>query len=297
MKRINMIIFAALSMIAVTASAVDSTTWVYNRLNGIGCTRKVTTDQSIAMRITAGAGETYAVEDNGDITFTSDGTHVDASIGLSGVIDVSAAAYDTFGEVAAAINASGRAKCILVDVLPSWSSNNVMTAIAATSTGLVTPAGASITYNTADLDRISCSIGPEYATDAFINVPADDLIQKRSNITPTPWKNELFYVKANSTFSAGAMKLKVYAVKDDTANATEMELVPAKTGAATTVDLEEDLLTLGTYGADPSSGLPFAYTAPPGWRIVVVYENVTTGSGVAMTTGSLQVHGFSQHYR
>jgi len=62
------------------------------------------------------------------LTFTTDGTTVDDTVGVSGVIDTNAAAYNTMGEVQDAINASANWSCVLLGTFRAAASDNSITA-------------------------------------------------------------------------------------------------------------------------------------------------------------------------
>ena len=262
----------------------------------------VTTDGSVALRIrwtgTAGAGATVAVDASGNIVFTKDGTNADTSVNATGTIPVSAAAASTFGKVVGLINASSNWKCILVDVCPSWAttgghpSAGVLKTMAASATGAVEkPDGVSLVcttgalVNTSGIHCLSACLGPEWQATEYQPIYAGHIENQKS--TPkdsgaSTWTNLAVYVRANAAFTTGTTTLTVYAVKDDTDGATELQLW-SQTGAATTVDSTVDLTSIWDY----DSGLPMMLCAPKGWRIVAAY----TGTGLNITSGQLQIHG------
>lgn len=85
---------------------------------------------------TAATSALVASETDGNLTFTVDGSAVTefecpVSGGLGGVIDVSDAACNTWGEVVDVINASTSWRAVLTSGLASDSSNNVSLAVAA----------------------------------------------------------------------------------------------------------------------------------------------------------------------
>lgn len=277
----------ALCLVAPQPRAADLDTIELNRALGEGVTRYVTTDGSIAMRIqyvgtlSVDSDISIAVAAGGDITLEDDAGDDDTTVSSDGVIDVSDGAEDTYGEVADAINASANWECILVDVLPSHSINNVLTEVSETSTGLVIEEGLALYYNTADMDMLSASIGPEYQVDDVLSVTNDRILNRRSDPIGVgqslSWRNEVYLTSATATYSSGAPDLEIYAVSSDSAGAVELLLwsqVGAASGSSSSIDMTD---------------LP-AIQAPPGWRIVCVYDDDSTPD---ITAGSIQVHGLS----
>lgn len=285
---------AVLTLYAGNAGAADLVSLAENRILGENIERNVTTDGSIALRIQWRGGAigsaTVAIETDGNLTFLNAAGTADVTVVAStGVIDVSAAPYDTYGEVAATINQSTNWRCILVDVLPSWSSDNKLTAVSATAVGLTNPEGHAFAYNTADQDKQSACIGIEYSVNDQISVPNGNLWLHRSlpllnlagaSSAPT-WHNEVYLVQAVATYSSGAPDLQIYAVKNDSSSGitapTEL-LLWSQVGAASTTTSTISL-----------TGLP-AIRAPRGWRLVAVYNDTSTPD---LTAATIQVHGLS----
>ena len=277
-----------------TAWAADLASHQLLRALACSADRFVTTDGSIAMRIqwlgAAGAGATIDVDADGNILFTTDGTTADATVSTDGTVTVAGATENTFGEVCDVINVSANWACILVDVLPSWSCDNVLTDVAESAAGAVeSPVGVALAYNTADLDRGSVALGPEWAVDDFWPPYRDRLFNHRS--TPADagartYTHELYYLTAKATFSGATSQVSVYAVDSDHAGATET-LLWQEVGAATTVAKALDFT--GYY--DPDDGRVACIRAPKGQRMVVVYQDID-GSPV-MTACTIQAHGLS----
>jgi len=74
------------------------------------------------------SGATIAVSASGDIAVTTDGTTADTTVNTTGTIDCSTpgASTNTFGEVAALINASANLCCVLLGVRPEDSTDNTI---------------------------------------------------------------------------------------------------------------------------------------------------------------------------
>ena len=293
MNRLFSLIALAWVSVLMTVQAADLQTADLTRSLGHGSTRYVGTDGSIALRLkwvgTQGAGASVDVGADGNLIFTIDGTIADVTVSADGTIDVSTTPENTWGEVAAVINVSANWQAILVDVLPSWSSDNVLTDVAEVATGLENEEGLSFKYNTADTGFGSISIGPEYTIDDDVIVDRDSLLNRRSNPLVSQinrkWTNELYYLRCNATVTTGPTTLAIYAVKDDTPNAEEL-LLWSKVGEATTVDSTVDFCGLDQRG---DSQLPFLLRAPIGYRMVAKYTDTTT----SMSVCKIQAHGLS----
>lgn len=273
-------------LFAQAAPAADLTSILLNRELGIPVTRYAATDGNIAMRIKyiggtnpVSAGDySVAVAAGGDITLEEDDGTVDTTVSTDGVIDVSDAAEDTWGEVADAINASDNWQCILVDVLPSHSANDTLLAVSETGSGLLDEEGLALLVDLDVADEFGLSIGPEYTTDEVLSVSNDNLLNRKAtpfqSFAPT-YTCELYYATSTATYSSGAPDLEVYAVKDHGAGATELLLwsqVGAASGSASNIDLTD---------------LP-PLRAPRGWRLVVIYDDDSTPD---LTAATMRVHG------
>jgi hypothetical protein len=290
-----LLVILAIALAPPAARAADETTINLNRLLGHSVGRYVATDQSIAIRIqyigtsinTDGSDRPRVdVNAGGDLVFTVDGA-ADTGIGLptaNGTIDVSDASANTFGEVVDGINASTNWRAILVDVLPSTSANNTLTS---TTIGAGTTldrfregAGHPLAYNTADLDMLTAAIGPEYTSDAYLNI-SDILLNRRSTplgVGRAPfWRSEVYKVTANATFSSGAPNLQIYAVESDSAGATEV-LLWSQVGAATTED-----------GTIDFTDVP-PLKVPRGFRLVIGCIDTSTPD---ISAGFIRVHGLT----
>ena len=293
-------LIAALGFVLVLCAgwvqAADLVSLNTARANGISATHVVSNTSSIALRVrwigTAGVGATVAVSSY-NLVFTTNGSTADTLCdagGTPGTINVSAAAADTWGEVAGIINSSKNWRCILVDVLPSWTSTGMLTTAAANAAGLAEAAdGISFKVTNTGAHLLSACMGPEWLVNDAKKIPDGEIRNQRSyprdNSLPT-FTNELIYTKANSTFTSGTATLNVSACQSDDAGATEL-LLWSQAGAASTADNTIDLTSFWDY----DSGRPMSVLAPKGWRIVVWYA--TTATNATTSAGALQVHGLS----
>lgn len=127
--------------------------------------RRVTTDGDIGLYVRAvGSSASYTVEVDagGEITFKKGvlgSEAVDANVGTAGVIDTNAAAYDTFGELVAYLNALDDYEAHLGDVLPADSSDDTLLITAATQ--IKTDAGVGICKDTSVALNVSIAVSGE----------------------------------------------------------------------------------------------------------------------------------------
>ena len=272
---------------STAARAADLQTIQLNRELGVPVTRYLATNGSTALRIqyagTYSTGDAWAYADaNGDLHFVNDAGSADTTVSTDGQIDVSGASEDTFGEVCDAINASANWRAELVDVLPSWSANNVLTSGTVTQdTDVFGADGITIKYNTADLDKASAEIGIAWTPAEILGVTGNNILNRRTTplggITYPIYRAEAYKVVASAGYSSGAPDLQVYAVSSDSAGATELLLwsqAGAASGSSSTIDLTD---------------LP-PLRAPRGWKLVAVYNDTSTPD---LTTATLQVHGLA----
>lgn len=287
----------AVLLLPTVAPAADLATVQLNRALGRDVGRYATTDGAIALRIkfigTVATGSARVdIEADGNLEFYADDGTADTNVSTDGVIDVSGAAEDTLGEVLDIINATDDWRAIPVDYLPSMSINNILTSSTSLQAGsdISEEAGHAYYYNTADIDTIALSIGPEYTVDEQLSVSNDDLLNRRSKPAGNPlgytWQNELIYATATATYTSGAPDLQVYAVLPNAttgkwATGTEIKLYQ-DVGAATTV-------------AKPIATLPkqAPIKGPPGSMLVVLYRDTTTPD---VTAANIQVHGKSYRW-
>lgn len=275
------------------------------RANGFDGSRYVagtstTGSGSVAMRLRwKGSGVASTVEINaaGDLIFTTDATTADTTLGLptsNGTIDVSDATADTWGEVADEINGSGSNwECVLVDVKPSDSSNNVLWLMAETAVttgvsathavdakGIFDADGLALPIEIAQSDKLTIGIGVERVLGALyqpVGGTTTTLLQKKAKPSGSTlqWRSQVNYILTNVTYGTGASDVKVWLVQQTSsgtdAGATE-QLMWSSAGAASTVNTTVDLTASPIIGSR-------------GCRIVI--ENV----GTAYTAGTLQVQG------
>lgn len=266
---------------------------------GLTVTRSVLTDKSIAMRIKGlVATSTVAIAAGGDMAFTTDGTTTDDSISTDGTIDLSTPAVgeNTMGEVCDIIDADDNWECELVDALPSWSTDNILSTLAETDTvtglsatydldgsGLFATAGLAVTYNTADLDKASAAISIAYADNDIYQT--SQLYNRNSRPhTGAAWRSELYKAVFNGTVTTGAPDVKIWLVR--------------KNDAGTYAGCTEQLLWQQT-GVDDETDVTLDFTdLPPiatqaGSYIVAVYDDTTTAD---MTTQRITVHGLAYQH-
>jgi hypothetical protein len=208
---------------------------------------------------------------------------------LNGTIDVSNAAGNTFGEVAANINASENWECTLVDVLPGWSTINTLATLAATSTGLLTREGLGLILDAAETDVlygsstwiVPVSIGYE----GLIGLVQGRLTQKLADSLTNPTQNhapikQVTFEKIieTVTIASGAAAdtfLEVWKLATD---GTASLVFGPKTTAATTVQFEY-----------PANGLKEnIVTLQPGERLIVLIKSAVA----EITAANVNVQGF-----
>ena len=285
-----------LALVGITAGAADLYGYLLERATARTTDRYVGTNTSIAMRLKYVGGligsASVAVESNGDMTFLNAAGTADTDVVAStGVIDVSTTPFNTFGKIADVINKSTHWQCILVDVLPSWSCNDVMTAFTASATNLTANEGRALTYDTAqpaNLGHGAVALGPEgFAYDFYPSYRKNLLNQRCTPLEAggITWTNELYYLTATATFSAGTARLTVYDVDTDHVGANERVLWQ-QAGAATTVANTVDFTAIYS----PDDGQVGCIRAAKGHRMVAVYDFLTTGT---MTACVIQSHGLA----
>jgi len=189
----------------------------------------------IAMRIkwigtTATGDASIAIAAGGDITVQGDDGAADTSISTDGTIDLStpAAAEDTIGEVCDVFNndSDGNWQCILVDVVPSESSDNTLATLAETATtglsatydydgnGLFAAEGIAILTDITVTDGFSVGISPASFPDEWIEQNSN-LLSRRPwpNLYPTvqKWRAQFEYAQFQQTWTTvgGAIQLVI----------------------------------------------------------------------------------------
>lgn len=272
----------------------------------------------------------------GDISFIDAADAADASVldtgGTPGTIDVSDSLADTWGEVCDIINneADGNWQCILVDALPSDSSNNTGAILAektVAASDLELEDGIPIFLDPViSLDGtnyiLSVSIGPEsYHRDRFPYPPGQSLFQRTANafgyadntFQAPAWRCALDRAVWRSTNSSpGTLYVEVWAV-----DATETNVTSAATTLASARYkekllyrewVETTMVTAVPYvistGNTPTLvatdvsiekfvGLPEPIMAPPGHRLIVrfVSSAVLTGLTEANVLGRVWTEG------
>ena len=186
-----------------------------------------------------GSGATFEIQAAGNWVFTTDGTTPDTSVVAStGIIDLStpAAGYDTWGEVAAVINASGNWGCRLLAVLPEDSTDNTsetqaevdLSTAARKKSGWFVYGDSSVSFETA-----VCISGFQPTGVAGVFEDDDNCIN---------WVN---YVSAVANFDSGTCAIKIYS-----ANQTSSTLL--YTSSAMTTDTVINCGTNGDIGFIPS---------------------------------------------
>lgn len=224
-----------------------------------------------------GGGE-VTVASNGDITLSIN-TVADASVkcpsgGSSGIIDVSDAACDTFGEVINVINASSTWRAVLLDAVASDSSNDTLAALSITTADSVDGLGLladgtvalNTTYNLTTLTSLKDYVEP---------------VTYRLN--PNAYAEstrQLLSATANATISAGATTFQVLCAQGVFAPTTRaysetVRTIYAIPGAATTVQFTPTVPTLG-------------FMCNQGEKLLVRYK----GSSANFTAASIAAFGF-----
>jgi len=192
-----------------------------------------------------------------DLWFRIDGTILDSTIvaPTAGLIDVSNASYDTWGEVVAAINGSPNWQCQLLGALPSHLSTTALSSSHSASTAVCSDEGMELYGNPED----------EYDGTLFchtaLTVSGSYFYGKNGWVKEKDFFNTLYRTTLDLTYASGATYIDVYAVND-----TGAFLMGKWTAAATTVEKD-----LHFYGNE-------LMTAPRGWRIVVFPSGAATTS-------------------
>lgn len=272
--------------------------------------RSVTTSTSIVMRVkwigAAGSGATLEVLSGGDMVFTTDGTTADTTVSTDGTIDLStpAASEDTWGEVCDVINASGSWHAVLVDVLPSASSDNTAITMAETSTttgksatynidgnGLFDTEGLAIQFDVAQADAIYASVGPEHFTnEAF---PVSNLLDRQAIPVNAGarWIPMLSYCAASANVTTGNAALNVYRVRCGSGNSHSASVEQV---VFSTSDIGDNVLTVlgDDVGTSSFQENPLLWGGPfegrAGDRFVI---QVIDSSTPDITAARIDLHG------
>jgi hypothetical protein len=163
------------------------------------------------------ASASVTVAANGDLTFkhgAAGAEAVDSTVGASGVIDVSDEAYNTFGEVVDAINASPNWEAYLVEALRADSSNDTL--LAMSETFIVKGGEVTLYKDTSVALNIGVRIG------------------KRSNVSGSEERSaaEIYGINSLNTYGSGTSLINVYEIDEAAKSET---LIYSAAGGATTV--------------------------------------------------------------
>ena len=176
------------------------------------------TDEVLIIRYIGAAVDgavTVAVADaTGDISFVVDGA-ADTTVATTGTIDVSDAAYNTFGEVVDAINASPNWKAYIKDGLRSETSTDALLTFAAANA------------KTADIvcygdTSVKLSMDCALTLEKFNSL--DEIASNLPNVA------KVFGITATSTYASGTSKIQIYSVDMD---GTETKIYEVAGGATT----------------------------------------------------------------
>lgn len=245
---------------------------------------------------TAGGGAIAVDAGTGDLTFTdgavgalaaSTAFECPVSAPLGGVIDVSDAACNTFGEVVDIVNASTTWRCLLGASLRSDTSVDTLVTIAATSA--VAPTGLKLKIDSSVALTSTLVIAPLNWDDYDKLSPG----LNSTSFTKNPWaqrQSVLTSAYALSTFGSGTSLLTVLAVDRTQAAAgseTVTTLWPSTVGGATTVAKvfgSCDTEATGCATAWGQQGL----ICPPGQQCMIRLTN-----SAAMSVNTLAINGLS----
>lgn len=269
---------------AYEAYDADIQVYNFNRFIESAASAFVSGKEAFGLRVRYIGSEASATVEvaaaTGDITFKhgdlgSEAADTTIKIGSGdGIIDVSNAAGNTFGEVAAHINASANWECCLVDVLPSWSTVNTLATRAASSSGLLTREGAGLILDAAETDVLygsSTWVVPMcIGFEGLIGTTFGRLTQKLQDCKTYPSQNhapirqvELRKVIETMTIAAGAADDTFLEAWKEAIDGTESVVFGPKTTAATTVEFEY-----------PSNGLEDEIVKlEPGERLIVLVKS------------------------
>lgn len=183
---------------------------------------------------------TVAVASNGDITLTVAGTD-DVSVrcpfgGTAGIIDVSDAECNTFGEVIDAINRSGNWIAAPRTVLRSDSSDDTLATLSA-STNVLNVGGAGLLRDTDVAKNFTVALNTKGNGNDIRDFVSGTSGTQASSLRGNPLKEsrqKLFGITANATFGSGTNTITVYGVARDF-NVPKGTSVIAPTAAATAV--------------------------------------------------------------
>lgn len=190
--------------------------------------------------IGAQASATVEVSAIGDITLkhgASGAEAVDATVGaptLNGVLDVSDAAADTFGEVVDNINNSANWRAYLVDVLRSDNANDTLATKSATQAKVA--GGVTVLKDTAVALNLSVALKLGKST-ADTDAKKDDAKRPVFDKEVGKWAEALRCVSKN-TFASGTSTIEIHRVNRVTGVSVKAY---SRAGGATTVEQDIDL--------------------------------------------------------
>lgn len=221
-------------------------------------------DGDIALRVKYVGSEksaTVTVSAAGDLTFKHGALGaeaVDSTVGAAGVIDVSAAAYNTFGEVVDNINGSANWEAYLVGALRADSSDASTGSLLVRSETTILPKTDLALYkDTSKVLELAIRVGKRSATSGSEEKAA----------------SEIFSITSTNTFGSGTSLIKIYEVNDAEKSET---LIYQKAGGATTVEQTQTFV---------SNGRGFLGVSKQGNHLLVKMV------GSAACTGNLMVVG------
>ncbi len=201
-----------------------------------------------------GAATNVAVAAGGDLTFLKGGAAVTefecpVAGALGGVIDVSDAACDTFGEVVDVINRSASWRAVLIGALRADSSNDTLLTIGATD---ATPRkGLALKFDT-DVAKIASVAFMPNGDDIcqFIACPGSSA---PGGMRPNPFASyqaAVALVRATSTYGAGTSTIKIYSVATTQAatGSSDVTTLWSIAGGATTAEKLLDYSETPIYG-------------------------------------------------
>lgn len=181
----------------------------------------------IVRYVGSSASATVTVAADGNLTFkhgAAGAEAVDSTVGASGVIDVSDAAYNTFAKVVDNINGSANWEAYLADALRADSSNDTLLAMSETT---IAPG--------VDL--------PLYKdTSAALNIAVR--VGKRTSVSGSEERAaaEIYEINSLNTFGSGTSIISVYEIDEVAKTET---LIYSAAGGATTVADSKDFVVNG----------------------------------------------------
>ena len=241
-KLITLIGVAALALAALYVPYADSQVTYSGTLKDSLYTNVSADDTDVALLVryvgaTPTATDTVTVEADGDLTFKQNGVadttlECPVSGALGGIIDVSDVACDSFGEVVDIINASADWEAVLLDVMRSDLTDDVLLAAAAAdATG---KDGLSLYLDTTQTPFIhSKALVPGRTFKWFM--PAESINGKTINNPYLGTYSILGSVTFKTTYGAGTSAFYVYAVVPTRSGETVTQLWTEASAATNTL--------------------------------------------------------------